>query len=48
MCGMALLSQGTLEEKGELIFNLYDFDSNKFITKDELVIMLSSSLTALN
>eukprot|EP00831_Metopus_contortus_P052040 TRINITY_DN4369_c0_g1_i3.p1 TRINITY_DN4369_c0_g1~~TRINITY_DN4369_c0_g1_i3.p1 ORF type:complete len:218 (-),score=52.77 TRINITY_DN4369_c0_g1_i3:136-789(-) len=47
ICGMILISQATLEEKAEMIFGLYDFDGNKFITKDELVIMLMSALAAL-
>ena len=44
---MALVSQASLEEKAEMIFNLYDFDGNRFITRDELVIMMTNSLTAL-
>jgi hypothetical protein len=31
-----------------LIFNLYDYDGNKFITRDELVILMTNVLTALN
>ena len=47
ICGLAMLSQASLEDKAELIFNLYDFDGNKSITRDELVIMLTNALTSL-
>jgi len=44
---MALVSQSSLEEKAELIFGLYDFDGNKSITRDELVIMMTNALSSL-
>jgi len=44
---MVLVSQTTLVEKIETLFSLYDFDGNKFITRDELVIMILSTLSAL-
>ena len=31
-----------------MIFNLYDYDGNKFITRDELVILMTNVLSALN
>ena len=45
--GLAFLAHGTLEEKAELIFNMYDFDKSKYITKDELTILMTNSLCAL-
>ncbi|KRX05725.1 WD40-repeat-containing domain [Pseudocohnilembus persalinus] len=48
ICGLALLSQSTLKQKAELIFNLYDFDKNKTITQNELVILIKTTTTALN
>ena len=44
---MAFLSHGSLEEKGKLIFQLYDFDKSQYISKDELTILMTNSLTAL-
>ena len=31
-----------------LIFNLYDFDNNKTISRNELVILIKTTLTSLN
>ena len=45
--GLAFLSHGSLTEKAELIFNLYDFDKSKYISRDELTILMTNSLTAL-
>ena len=45
--GLAFLSHGTLEEKATLIFQLYDFDKSQYISKDELTILMTNSLTAL-
>ena len=44
---LAMLCHGTLEEKAELIFDLYDFDQSKYISRDELTILMKNSLTAL-
>ena len=44
---LALLAHGTLEEKAILIFNMYDFDKSKYISKDELTILMTNSLCAL-
>ena len=41
------MSHGSLEEKAELIFQLYDFDKSKYISKDELTILMTNSLSAL-
>lgn len=43
-----MLSHSTLEEKAEILFDFYDFDKSKYITRDELVILLTNALTALN
>jgi Ca2+-binding EF-hand superfamily protein len=48
ICGLALLSESSVEEKAELLFNLYDFDGNKFITRDELVILMTNTLASIN
>ncbi len=45
---MAFLSNSNLDEKAELIFDLYDFDGSKYISRDELVILMTNALTALN
>ena len=31
-----------------MIFSLYDYDGNKFITRDELVILMTNVLSSLN
>jgi Ca2+-binding EF-hand superfamily protein len=48
LCAMAFLSNSNLDEKAELLFDLYDFDGSKYISKDELVILMTNSLTSLN
>jgi len=45
---MTFLSNSNLDEKAELIFDLYDFDGSKYISRDELVILMTNALTALN
>lgn len=47
MCALSLLSHASLDEKAELIFNLYDFDRSQCISKDELTVLMTNSLTAL-
>lgn len=44
---LAFLCHGSLGEKAELIFQLYDFDKSQYISKDELTILMTNSLTAL-
>ena len=48
VCAMAMLSHSTLDEKAELIFSLYDFDGSKYISRDELVILMTNALSSLN
>jgi Ca2+-binding EF-hand superfamily protein len=48
LCALTMLSSSTLEEKAEILFNFYDFDKSQYITRDELVILLTNALTALN
>lgn len=43
-----MLSNSSLDEKAEILFDFYDFDKSKYITRDELVILLTNALTALN
>lgn len=57
-CALAMLSHANLDvccpqylilqEKAELIFNLYDFDGSKYISQDELVILMTNVLSSLN
>lgn len=48
MAAMALLSNTTLDTKAELVFDLYDFDGSKYISWDELVILMTNVMTALS
>ncbi len=48
LCAMAFLSNTNLDEKAELIFDLYDFDGSKYISRDELVILMTNALSSLN
>lgn len=47
ICALSLVSHATLDEKAELIFNLYDFDKSLSISKEELTVLMANSLTAL-
>lgn len=47
-CALALMSEGTLSERCQLIFDLYDFDQSGQISMDELSCLLTNGLTALN
>jgi Ca2+-binding EF-hand superfamily protein len=47
VCALSLLSHGTLDEKAELIFTLYDFDHSQSISKDELTVLMTNVLSAL-
>ena len=42
-----MMSHATLNEKAELIFNLYDFDRSQCISKDELTVLMTNALAAL-
>ena len=48
LCAITLLSSSTLDEKAEILFDFYDFDKSKYITRDELVILITNTLTSLN
>ena len=45
---MCLLATGSLDERAELIFKLYDFNRSDSISKDELTILLTNALTSIN
>lgn len=45
---LTMLSHSTLDEKAEILFSFYDFDRSKYITRDELVILITNALTSLN
>lgn len=45
---MTMLSNSNLDEKAELIFDLYDFDGSKYIDRDELVVLMTNALSCLN
>jgi Ca2+-binding EF-hand superfamily protein len=47
VCALSLMSHATLDQKAELIFNLYDFDRSQCISKDELSVLMTNALTAL-
>lgn len=36
-----------VQDKAELIFGLYDFDGNKYISRDELVILMTNVLSSM-
>ena len=44
---LAILGHGTLEERCQLVFNLYDFDKSKYISKDELTILMTNACSAM-
>lgn len=48
MCAMALLAHGTLEEKSDLIFGLYDFNKSGILEQDELKALMINCMTSLN
>lgn len=48
LCAITMLSHSTLEEKAEILFDFYDFDKSKYITRDELVILMTNALSSLN
>ena len=47
VCALSLLSHATLDEKAELIFNLYDFDRSQSISKDELTVLMANTMASL-
>ena len=40
--------QNTKKQKCRLLFDLYDFDKNKQITFNEFIVLVKTTLTALN
>lgn len=48
MCAMSLLAHGTLEEKAELVFGLYDFNKSGTLSKDELTALMTNTMMSLN
>ena len=48
MCAITMLSHSTLDEKADILFDFYDFDRSKYITRDELVILMTNALTSLS
>ena len=46
VCALSLLSHATLDEKAELIFNLYDFDRSQSISKDELTVLMANTMAS--
>jgi len=47
VCALSILSGGSLDEKAELIFNLYDFDRSQSISREELTVLMTNVLSAL-
>jgi len=48
VAALSLLSNSSLDEKAELIFNLYDFDKSKSLEKDEIIVLVTNTLSAMN
>jgi Ca2+-binding EF-hand superfamily protein len=48
MCAMSFLSHGTLNQKAELIFGLYDFDKSGTLTMDEMTALMINAIASLN
>ena len=47
VCALSLMSHATLDEKIQLIFNLYDFDRSNSISKDELTVLMANTMASL-
>ena len=52
-CALAMIVHSSLELRSEFIFKLFDFDSNNYLTRDELIylvrsIALSNNSTLIN
>ena len=47
VCALSLMSHANLDEKAELIFNLYDFDRSQSISKDELTVLMANVMASL-
>ena len=48
VCALSLMSHANLDEKAELIFNLYDFDRSQSISKDELTVLMANVMASLS
>ena len=46
-CALALLAEGTINEKTEFIFRLYDFNKSESLSKDELTILMTNVMTGI-
>ena len=44
-CALAMLIYSSIDLKSEFIFKLYDFDSNNYLTKDELINLVTTILS---
>jgi Ca2+-binding EF-hand superfamily protein len=47
VCALSLMSHANLDDKAELIFNLYDFDRSQSISKDELTVLMANVMASL-
>lgn len=47
LSGMMLISDASLENKAEMLFDLFDFDHSQSITFDELIILMRSAANSL-
>ena len=47
-CALAMVVHSSLDLRSELIFKLYDFDSNNYLTRDELIFLVRSISLANN
>ena len=41
-CALAMLIYSSIDLKSEFIFKLYDFDSNNYLTKDEIINLVTT------
>lgn len=48
ICGLAIQSHTTLEEKAEAIFKLYDFDNSQVLSIDEMVVLFRCVICSLS
>ena len=47
-CALTLLCDGKPREKAELLFSFYDFDGNQYLSHEEVIILMTNCLSALN
>ncbi|CAD8173443.1 unnamed protein product [Paramecium pentaurelia] len=48
VCALSLMAYANLREKCDLMFGLYDFDRNRTMNKQELIILIKTVLTTVN